>query len=149
MGGDLLPKAGKSPRFLVTALADPGTSAHPGAPLERIQIIKGWTQSDGKPVQSIVDVAGAINPDAGVDLDTCKRSGTGKSTLCAVWEDPDFDPEEGAVYYARVLENPSCRYHSYFCKELAEEDQPLSCTSDKIARTIQERAWSSPIWFTP
>ncbi|MCH2187701.1 DUF3604 domain-containing protein, partial [Myxococcota bacterium] len=85
---------------------------------------------------------------ADVDLDTCEPRGEGSDTLCAVWSDPDFDPDRGAVYYARVLENPSCRWSQRQCNELPAEDRPAGCTNPPTPRTIQERLWTSPIWYS-
>ncbi|MGH7292709.1 MAG: DUF3604 domain-containing protein, partial [Myxococcota bacterium] len=69
--------------------------------------------------------------------------------LCAVWADPDFDAGQHALYYVRVLENPSCRWSTYTCNALAPVDRPPSCADPNVPRTVQERAWTSPIWFTP
>jgi hypothetical protein len=66
-----------------------------------------------------------------------------------VWRDPEFDPARAAVYYARVLENPSCRWHAYQCNALPEQGRPPGCSDPEVPWTIQERAWTSPIWYTP
>ena len=147
MGGDLDDETGTAPRFLISALADPGTSEYPGAPLHKIQVIKGWLDANGTPTQKIIDVIGGDKEPLSVDMKSCEREEGGTTSLCTVWEDPDFDPTLNAFYYARVLEEPSCRYHTYLCNQLEEEELPLGCTSPQVAKTIQERAWSSPIWF--
>jgi hypothetical protein len=151
MGGDLSapPAAGASPAFLVWAQRDPGVPEHPGGLLQRIQIVKAWAAADGAIGQAIFDVAGAAPAGAGVDPATCTPHGPGAETLCAVWRDPEFDPAQRAFYYARVLENPSCRYTGWICAALSGEQQPAWCADPAIPRTLQERAWSSPVWFTP
>ncbi len=149
MGGELMAVAAGAPRFAVSALADPGTPDSPGTRLQRIQIIKGWVDDEGLFHQSVVDVVGTPASDAGVDLETCEPRGPGAAALCGVWTDPDFDPKREAVYYARIVENPSCRWSQRLCLTLPEADRPDGCTSDQLPRTIQERAWTSPIWVRP
>ena len=75
--------------------------------------------------------------------------GKGAHSLCAVWHDPDFDPNVAAVYYARVLENPSCRWSTLQCLTLPEDQRPTGCSDPRAPKAIQERAWTSPIWYTP
>ena len=159
MGGDLPARprdvAGGAPHLAVWALQDPGTPAVPGTPLQRIQVVKGWVE-DGELRERVVDVSGGPN-DAGVDTATCERRGTGAASLCSVWTDPDFDPGVPAFYYARVLENPSCRWSQYVCNAAGVDcrapvsvpDALQGCCSDMHQPVIQERAWSSPIWYTP
>ena len=149
MGGTLPPRPNDatSPRFVVAATADPGTRAAPGHPLQRLQIIKGWVGNNGRFHQSVVDVAGNDENGATVDLNTCEAQGRGFPALCGVWEDPDFDPEQDAVYYARAVENPSCRWSTRMCLSLPESERPDGCNNLRIPKTIQERAWTAPIWF--
>ncbi|MFN8542944.1 MAG: DUF3604 domain-containing protein [Candidatus Binatia bacterium] len=143
------PSAGQTaPTFLVAALRDPGTSAHPGTPLQRMQIVKGWVEQD-TPHVTVYDVAGDPNNGATVDEASCTPQGAGADSLCTVWTDPDFDAAEHAFYYARVLENPSCRWSTYTCNALPPDQRPAACTDPSVARTVQERAWTSPIWFEP
>ena len=153
MGGQLDRSAlGKrAPQVLLVANQDPGTEDHPGTPLQRAQIIKGWTDADGQLHQQVIDIAGGPNK-ASVDLGSCETRGPGHARLCALWRDPAFDPAQNAVYYARVVENPSCRSSDWACasagKSAAELAQlPSWCQSSQLQRTIQERAWSSPIWY--
>jgi len=158
MGGDLgsrpVSVAG-GPRFFVSALRDPGTAKDAGAALERIQIIKGKI-SGGEIEESVITVAGGSNTGS-VDLATCERRGQGADSLCAVWQDPNFDASEAAFYYARVIENPSCRWSQYTCNAAGvrcEDPSTVpealaSCCSQEHQPSIQERAWTSPIWFTP
>ncbi len=149
MGGDL-PRRGATgaPVFAAFATADPGTAAAPGGLLQRIQIVKGWVDDDGGLHQSVVDVAGGENG-ASVDAGTCAPRGEGARTLCSVWRDPDFDPERRAVYYARVVENPSCRFSAWQCLELDPDERPDGCEHRIVHPIQQERAWTSPIWYTP
>jgi hypothetical protein len=175
MGGDLpaKPDSAKAPTFAVWALKDPDSGN-----LDRIQIIKGWYKngypweqiydvawSDGrKPAGSKGEVVKVISTD-GVHISTEYRTippgklppvgntvdvknatytnSIGDNELSATWTDPDFDPSQHAVYYVRVIEIPTPRWSTYDAKEKGIE--PLAM----VPTTIQERAWSSPIWYTP
>ncbi len=155
MGGVLRPRAGAGgadpaggPVFVAAALRDPGTPEQPGAQLQRIQIVKGWAGADGRFHQQVIDVAGGPNG-ADVDPATCAPRGAGVDALCGSWRDPDFDPAQAAVYYARILENPSCRWSRYECLRLPESERPKACSDAAIPLAIQERAWTSPIWYSP
>jgi hypothetical protein len=158
MGGDLrpIPSGSSVPVFAARALKDPGTAEHAGTPLQRIQIVKGWIE-DGEQLTRVFDVAGDERSGASVDLDTCATTGHGADELCAVWRDADFDPSTPAFYYVRVVENPTCRWSWHACLD-AEVDcdaliglrGPLAaCCNPAVPKTIQERAWTSPIWYTP
>ena len=145
MGGDLLlADAEETPTFLVWAIRDARS-----APLQRVQIVKGWV-ADGAPREQVFDVAcatGEPDPDthrcadqpASVDLATCTRRGPGADELKAHWIDPE-PVQRAAVYYARVLENPSCRWSTWEALRAGTPPNP------DVPATIQERAWSSPIW---
>lgn len=148
MGGDL-PAGEGAPVFVASAAADAGTPSSPGTPLQRLQIVKGWYDKDGDHHQKIFDVAGIASNNASVDINTCSQSGDGFAQLCTVWQDPQFDPGQRAVYYLRAVENPSCRYTTWQCNALAADQRPASCNDERVPKTIQERAWSSPIWYTP
>jgi hypothetical protein len=154
MGGDLKAASGggagatSAPRFLIWALKDPE-----GASLDRIQIVKGWTTADGTE-EAIYDVvcADGRKPDAAgackltparVDAACAPSSGSGAAELSTVWTDPKFDPTQRAFYYARVFENPTCRWSTWEAVRAGEPPPPGE------PRTIQERAWSSPIWYSP
>jgi hypothetical protein len=117
MGGKLPAAAAgqTAPKFLVTAFKDAGTASHPGNDLQRIQIIKGWTDADGGKHEKIFEVAGNPNNGAGVDTASCATTGTGFTDLCQLWEDPEFSLDQNAYYYARVVENPSCRWTQRQC----------------------------------
>jgi hypothetical protein len=149
MGADLPkpPEGVDAPRFVVSALRDTGIRLHPGGQLQRAQIVKGWVDDDDNFNQAVYDVAGGPN-DADVDLSTCQPTGSGGSdSFCTVWTDPDFDPSRKAVYYLRVLENPSCRWNQHQCNSLPAAAQPEGCLNPTVPRTIQERLWTSPIWY--
>ncbi len=191
MGGNLSPQPGSSaPMFVVSAKQDAM-----GVPLQRIQIVKGWLAGSDYQV-TVYEVAGNPDNGASVDLDTCTPQGEGFGDLCTVWQDPDFDPTERAYYYARVLENPVCRWTSSQCAaagydcndwdyaqcQMLHNDQQSSYTCDccdpaaglnttfcdsvdcsdpgalpaaeercchQVEPIIQERAWTSPIWYQP
>lgn len=178
MGGVIESKGlGETAQFLVYAQKDAGTLTHPGYDLQRIQIIKGWADADGKTHEQVFEVAGNPNNGASVDPNSCAAVGTGYSELCTVWEDPNFDPEENAFYYARVVENPSCRWSTLQCMDagvnpFSDQCQEQSSAASQKAReqqgatgevyknccrsaeneafyspVIQERAWTSPIWI--
>jgi hypothetical protein len=153
MGGDLpTPTERSSPAFLVSALRDPI-----GANLDRVQIVKGFIGSDGEAHERIYDVAWGDaerrRPDAdgklppvGSTVDVARatwRNTIGDPALGAVWQDPDFDPERPAFYYARVLEIPTPRWSTYDAVRYGIELPP------EVPRAIQERAYTSPIWYTP
>jgi len=149
MGGDLPARSGDSPGFLVSAAADAGTAEFPGVPLQRLQVIKAWSDEEGNHRQRVFEVAGDPDNGASVDPENCAPRGEGHAQLCAVWKDPEFDPGRRAVYYLRALENPSCRYTAWQCLSLPAEERPEDCGNPRISPIIQERAWSSPIWYTP
>ena len=156
MGGDLAapPSSVTAPVFLVSALRDPHHSA---GDIERLQIVKGWLDENGERRERVFDVTEKLGDKVGVDLSTCERRGQGHSRLCVQWRDPDFDRSSHAFYYARVLETPSCRWSQWICAEhkvdcrdeasVAEELR--GCCAAEHRRVIQERAWTSPIWYTP
>ena len=150
MGGDLEARADATPQFVISALADPK-----GAPLQRLQIVKGWMRG-GATHEQVYDVACSDGsaPDAAtqrctdngasVNLDDCSTDpGSGSAHLSAVWQDPDFDATESAFYYARVLENPVCRWSTWDALREGVPRRP------GLAPTLQERAWSSPIGVVP
>ena len=137
----------ESPRVLVSALQDSAPLANG---LQKIQIIKGWMDAEGKMHQRVIDVAGDKGPpSASVNTETCETIGDGHAELCAVWRDPDFDSQQAAVYYARVVENPSCRWSTYDCNTFTNSELPALCQDPDFEKVIQERAWTSPIWYGP
>ncbi len=150
MGGDLPPSRAKAPTFLVWGVKDPSSGN-----LDRIQIVKGWTTS-GQSFEKIYDVvwAGDRKPDgltgtvppigSTVDVENATYTNTiGAVELKTLWTDPEFDPSLHAFYYARVLEIPTPRWTTLQAKQLGISPP------DVVAATLQERAWSSPIWYTP
>jgi hypothetical protein len=151
MGGDLRDApAGKAPVFLVAALKDPI-----GANLDRYQIIKGWLAADGKLAEKVYDVvwsgdrkpgADGKLPSVGSTVDVANATWTntiGAPELIAVWKDPDFDPAQRAFYYGRILEIPTPRWTAYDAKYYG-----VKMTAD-VPMTTVERAYTSPIWYTP
>jgi len=151
MGGDLrAAPQGKSPTFLVAALKDPI-----GANLDRYQIIKGWLDRNGNLQEKVYDVAWSGDrkpgsdgklPSVGSTVDVANATWTntiGAPELIAVWRDPDFDPSQSAFYYGRVIEIPTPRWTAYDAKRYGVT--PLPGTT----MTITERAYTSPIWYTP
>ncbi|MEE8307099.1 MAG: DUF3604 domain-containing protein, partial [Gammaproteobacteria bacterium] len=153
MGGDLTkaPK-GKAPTFLVASLKDPYSGN-----LDRIQIIKGWLDKKGKTHEKVYDVAWSDSdtrkpgangklPAVGNTVNIAKATWTntiGDPELITVWTDPDFDPKQRAVYYARVIEIPTPRWTAYDAKRFGIK------MPDEVPMITQERAYTSPIWYTP
>jgi hypothetical protein len=119
--------------------------------------VKLWVGPDGTAQERVLDVAGDAKSGAFVDPRSCEPHGPGADQLCAVWRDPDFDPARPALYYARVLENPTCRWSTRACHaagidcDEASSVRPgfAACCDPSIPKSIQERAWSSPIWYAP
>jgi hypothetical protein len=159
MGGNLLPDNSTDSEqtaepsvagFLVMASADLES-----APLQRLQIVKGWVDADGTH-EEVIDVACAggakVNattnrcPDNGakVDISDCSiNEETGAGQLSALWHDPEFSAEQRAFYYARAIENPTCRWSTWDANRAGVAPRP------DLPATIQERAWSSPIHYLP
>ncbi|HIL99132.1 MAG TPA: DUF3604 domain-containing protein [Pseudomonadales bacterium] len=157
MGGTLLPndstegeQTTAAPGFLVMASADTES-----APLQRLQIVKGWIDTEGTH-EEVIDVAcagGAIvntetnrcpNNGAKVDISDCSiNAETGAGQLSALWHDPEFKREERAFYYARVIENPTCRWSTWDANRAGVTPRP------DLPTTVRERAWSSPIHYVP
>ncbi len=151
MGGDLQGKAGGSPDFVAWAIRDPRS-----APLQRLQVVKVWTDASGKSDEKVFDIACAdgAKPDgathrcpaskATVDLKTCAFSADyGDAELQASWKDPEFKAEQRALYYVRAIENPTCRWSTWDALRAKAEPNPA------LEKTIQERAYTSPIWYLP
>lgn len=151
MGGDLTnAPEGKSPTFIISALKDPI-----GANLDRVQIIKGWINKDGIKLENVYDVVWSGDreidekgklPSIGstVDIKNATFSNSiGNDMLATVWTDPNFNPLERAFYYVRVLEIPTPRWTAYDAKNYNLK------VSKKVEMITQERAYTSPIWYTP
>ena len=140
MGGQLKAEKGEAPVFVAWAEAD-GERL-----LQRMQLIKGWLDADGNSHEKVIEVAGTSENGASVDLVTCETSGPGERQLCGTWTDPDYNPDLPAFYYIRVLENPTCRWSVRQCNALPADERPEACADPDYYRSIQERAWSTPIW---
>ena len=151
MGGDLAAApAAKPPTFLVAALKDPV-----GANLDRVQIVKGWIDASGTAQEKIYDVAWSADRKPGadgklppvgdtVDVERATWTNTiGATELATVWTDPDFQPSQRAFYYARVIEIPTPRWTAYDQVRFGVKMSP------EVPMKHQERAWTSPIWYTP
>lgn len=150
MGAELHGADGRAPILVASALRDPSSAA-----LQRLQIIKGWV-ADGVTNEQVYDVAcsdgGQVDPEthrcpdngARVDLSDCSiTENVGASNLEVIWQDPDHNPQHRAFYYARALENPTCRWSTWDAVKAGVEPRP------DLKKTLQERAWSSPIWVMP
>ena len=161
MGGVLSaqPSGATGPRFAISVLKDSA-----GTDLQRIQIVKGWVDDSGQTHDQAYD---ALVNDSATDVAdhaSCAPP-TGATSLCTVWTDPDFKPSQPAFYYARILEEPTCRWSTRFCidhevnpfdgdcssQASAAGSQYASCcnTDALVNDVIQERAWTSPIWWDP
>jgi hypothetical protein len=151
MGGELGAANGRAPTFLVAALKDPY-----GGNLDRIQIVKGWLDSGGALQERVYDVAVSDGREIGADGRTREPVGNtvdvanatwlntiGDPELIAVWQDPDFDADERAFYYARVIEIPTPRWTAYDAFRFGIE------MPDEVEMTTQERGYTSPIWYSP
>ena len=151
MGGDLSkPPEGKAPILMIRTLRDPD-----GANLDRIQVIKGRLDSDGNTHEKVYDVAWSDNREIGADgklplvgntvnvEEATYTNSIGDPMLFAYWKDPDFDPAQRAFYYVRVLEIPTPRWTVYDAKHFGVE------LPEGVPTSIQERAYTSPIWYTP
>ncbi len=152
MGGDLAarPDGATAPSFLVAALKDPFSGN-----LDRIQIVKGWVDGEGNTQEKVYDVAWAGDRTPGadgklppvgdtVDVATASFTNTiGAAELITAWTDPDFDPAQRAFYYARVIEIPTPRWTAHEAVRFGVE------MSDEVPMKTQERAYTSPIWYTP
>jgi len=150
MGQVLGPRpSGGTPRLVVSALQDPGTEGRPGTPLQVLQVVKGWLDAAGQAHVEVFDVAGDAANGASVDVATCATRGEGSGSLCAVWSDPSFDPAAHTFYYVRVLENPTCRWSTWQCNRLPADARPESCEDPQVPKVIQERAWTSPVFYKP
>jgi len=151
MGGELSgAPAGQAPSFILWALKDPNSGN-----LDRVQVVKGWVDGDGQQHEAIYDVAWSDGREPGadgklppvgntVDLATATyQNSIGDSELFTTWSDPDFHPDQQAFYYLRAIEIPTPRWSTIDAVALGV---PIP---DGLPATIQERAWGSPIWYTP
>ena len=149
--GSDLTGSGEAPTILAWAMRDPDSY-----PLQRLQVVKVWTDAGGTAHEAVYDAAcsGGALPDAdthrcpdngaSVNISDCSTDdGTGAGEMKTLWTDPDFDPSRRSAYYVRVLENPSCRWSTW---DAARNGTP---PNPDMPVLIQERAWTSPIWYNP
>jgi hypothetical protein len=156
MGEDLRrPRNSNSvPIFVVHALPDAGTPESPGQPIQQLQIVKGWMDDDNIKQERVYTIA-RNNRARGDNPQSCAASRNPQplTRMCGVWRDPDFDNERASVYYARVIQAPTCRYTHKQCQALSKEEKAKHaiCAGDKYIapKMVRERAWTSPIWYTP
>ncbi len=151
MGGQLAPSTGAAPRFVIRASKDPLDSG-----LDRIQVVKGWVDARGQTHETVYNVVWSGNRSLRGDGSLPEVANTvntrtwrndwnaGASELAAFWSDPDFDPRQRAFYYVRVLQVPTIRHHVYDALALDIDPETLD-----LPTTIQERAWTSAVWYTP
>jgi hypothetical protein len=147
-----IPEGATAPKFIVGAMRDPNSGN-----LDRLQIVKGWLNSDGSTDERVYDVIwsdmdtrplgsdGKV-PAVGNTVDVANATWTnsiGEPELLALWQDPDFDPAQNAFYYARVIEIPTPRWTAYDAKRFGLK------VGSEVPMTIQERAYTSPIWYDP
>lgn len=143
MGGDFSTRpTDGTPELFAAARRDPDA-----APLQKLQIIKGWVDAGGQAHYKVFDVAGE-DADGRIDPTTGDWNGPGADDLCTVFRDPEFDPIEPAYYYLRVVEVPTLRWSRQACVALPESQRPPAC-DNAAAQVIQELAWTSPIWYLP
>lgn len=128
MGGDLTQgQANQKPTLLAWATQDPM-----GEKLQSLQLIKGWIDADGGMRNRVIPML---------------ESEGGAGSFCTVYSDDSFDPSQPTYYYVRAVEPPTPRWHTFDCAQIAAADRPAVCTNGEYPETIQEMAWSSPIWY--
>src|SRR5262249_47549111 len=157
-----------APQFAVRAVADPTL----GTPMERIEIVKGWVDASGTPHAKVFTVT--ANPNPALPAPDCSTTTAGQpEQLCGVWSDPQFDPAERPLYYARVLETRTCRWSTWMCVRQNVDCSTISQASGTLMGgaagyegccvitqdssgsyvgknrfdTVEERAWTSPVWY--
>jgi len=155
MGGDIPQPIGSNrPRFIVQALADE-------QPLQRSQIVKLWVDAQGEGHEKVFDLQ-TYAPVADVDASCAvhfKAPPESRMSACHEWQDPEFDAQQNASYYVRVMEDASCRWTGYLCLAMQRSGE-LDCNAtpdhaccgaspEPVKKVIQERAWSSPLWYSP
>lgn len=177
MGGDLPDLvAGAAPYLVIWAQQDPG-GTQPGLPLQELDVVKGWSDGTGPHVQVYPKVASTTAPVQPPSMSDCSAVTAGHpEKLCAVWHDPDFNPQDRAYWYARAFEVPSCRWSTQLCVAnhvdcgkldpangmfpassgmsgyegcCKIEGAPGSFQGRNAFNTITERAWASPVWYSP
>lgn len=133
MGGDLsaAPTADSKPLFVASVLRD---SADKATPLQKLQLVKGWVATDGKLHSKVIDIVGG-------------NEGVKHDSLCVVYQDAEFDPGLSTYYYLRAIEHPVPRWSVHDCNALEPDKRPAVCSDGSYPETVQEMAWTSPIWY--
>ncbi len=144
MGGSLAvdDAKGRAPALLVHATA----AVDGGAKLHKLQVVKLWLDAAGAAHETVMDVAGATDKAPGPDLATCAVPTGGAASLCAVWRDPSYAAGQRAVYYARAVQRPTCRWSRQVCNGLPAAKRPEACDSGAVPDTVQHRAWTASVW---
>ncbi len=147
MGGVLEGPLEDAPLLWISVQADAGSDDFPGVGLERVQVVEGWVEPDGSIGEKVHDLA--ISADAGwLDSDSCEAGG-GEPAFCLQWQPPDFEPQRASFWYLRALEVSTCRWSTRQCASFDEAERPPRCDEGQVQEHVQQRAWSSPIWYDP
>ena len=142
------------PQFAVWAIKDVGQTGRQSVNLEKAQIVKIWEEDGGTKVK-VFDLGPSVPKEGALDMSTCEPQPKGHAQLCHHWQDPEFTPGNNALYYARIMQMPTCRWNAFQCVDEninCESGEPVPddwelCCDPAIQKSIQERAWTSPIWY--
>ena len=147
MGGVIEGPLDEAPSLWISVQADTGTELFPGVGLDQLQVVEGWIEPDGAIGERVHDLAWSDEP-GWLDAQSCEAGG-GDASFCVQWRSPDFDPGRPGFWYVRALEVPTCRWSTHQCGSYADDARPPRCDEGSVQETVQQRAWSSPIWYQP